>query len=80
MRRFDGANSWQALSKADLGAPANDAGDNPAPDTQDLDQIDLCFDPQDQQRVYLLRTTATRTWLYYTDDYGATWANEQVSN
>lgn len=74
----DGAATWTKISKADLGTPANTAGDDPAADTDDLDQIDLCFDPQDQQRVYVLRTTATRAWLYYTDDYGATWSNEQV--
>lgn len=77
---IDGATNWTTISPDTLGAPANDAGDDPAPVTGDLDQIDLCFDPQNDRRVYLLRTTATRTWLYYTDDYGPTWNNEQVSN
>lgn len=74
----DGAASWTTIPAADLGAPENAAGDDPAPATGDLDQIDICFDPQDDRRVYVLRTTATRAWLYYTDDYGATWSNEQV--
>ena len=75
----DGATGWSVIAKADLGTPENAAGDSPAPATADLDQIDLCFDPQDPNRVYLLRTTASRAWLYYSDDYGATWSNEQVS-
>lgn len=74
----DGAATWNLITKATLGAPENDAGDNPAPGTNDLDQIDLCFDPQDARRVYVLRTTATRSWLYITTDYGITWTNTQV--
>lgn len=75
----DGGANWTVLSKDDLGAPTNDAGDSPAPVTGDLDQIDLWFDPQDEERIYLLRTTATRVWLYYSDDYGVSWSNEQIS-
>jgi len=75
----DGATTWTLIPAADLGTPENAAADDPAPATGDLDQIDLWFDPQDDRRVYVLRTTATRTWLYYTDDYGGTWSNEQVS-
>lgn len=74
----DGGNSWTLKPKADLGTPINTAGDGPAPATADLDQIDLCFDPQDQLRVYFLRTTATRAWLYLTSDYGTTWSNTQI--
>lgn len=76
----DGASSWQTISPATLGTPENAAADDPAPVTGDLDQIGISFDPQDDRRVYVLRTTAERTWLYYSDDYGATWSNEQVSN
>lgn len=77
----DGAANWTVISKATLGTPTNDAGDSPAPATADLDQIDLCFDPQDPKRVYLLRTTISplRAWLYLTDDYGTTWSNTQVA-
>ena len=74
----DGGANWSVISKATLGDPANDAGDGPAPVTADLDQIDLWFDPQDQDTIYVLRTTATRVWLYKTTDYGATWTNVQV--
>lgn len=74
----DGAGTWTAIAKSALGTPENAAGDSPAPATADLDQIDLWFDPQDVGRVYVLRTTATRAWLYVTDDYGATWVNEQI--
>lgn len=74
----DGANSWSVISKASLGTPTNSAGDSPAPTTSDIDPRDIAFCPQDPQRVYVTCTTATRTWLYYTDDYGATWSNIQV--
>lgn len=74
----DGGGNWANISKTTLGTPENAAGDSPAPAAADLDQIDVWFDPQDPRRVYLLRTTATRTWLYYSDDYGVTWSNEQV--
>ena len=77
----DGAAMWANISKATLGDPNNTAGDSPAPVTADLDQIDLCFCPQDPRRVYLLRATTTpkRTWLYMSDDYGASWENTQVN-
>jgi hypothetical protein len=74
----DGGATWSNISKATLGAPENAAGDSPAPATADLDQIDLWFDPLDVRRIYLQRTTATRAWEYRSDDYGATWSNEQV--
>jgi hypothetical protein len=76
----DGAATWTTISKATLGEPVNTADDDPAPETGDLDQIDVCFDPQDEQRVYCLRTTATRSWLYVSDDYGASWSNTQVGS
>lgn len=78
----DGAANWTVISEATLGTPENAAGDAPAPAASDPDNIDIAFDPQDPDRVYLLRTTTTpndRAWLYYTDDYGTTWSNEQVS-
>lgn len=75
----DGAATWTKISEAALGTPSNTAGDDPAPATADLDQIDLCFDPQDNRRLYLLRTTATRAWLYTSSDYGTSWSNTQVS-
>lgn len=76
---FDGATTWSTISKATLGTPTNDAGDGPAPATADLDQIDIAFDPQNKDAIYLLRTTATRAWVYYSIDYGATWSNAQLS-
>jgi hypothetical protein len=53
------------------------------PDTDDLDEIAIAFDPQDIRRVYLLRmTNATwnasndpRAFLYWTDDYSITWSS-----
>ena len=55
----NGGVNWANISKATLGTPENAAGDDPAPVTADLDQIDLSFDPQDSRRLYLLRTTAS---------------------
>jgi Neuraminidase (sialidase) len=77
----DGAANWTVISEATLGTPVNDAGDSPAPTAANLENIDLAFCPQDPRRVYVLRTWASpkRTWLYKTDDYGATWVNAQVN-
>ncbi len=75
----DGCASWVLIPEDQLGTPTNTVGDSPAPTSADCDQIDLAFDPQDPQRVYVLRTTATRAWLYKTDDYGVTWSNTQVA-
>ncbi len=75
---LDGAISWSVISEATLGTPTNTVGDAPAPSASDPDNIDIAFDPQDLRRVYLLRTTATRSWLYLTDDYGTTWSNTQA--
>jgi hypothetical protein len=74
---IDGGATWTVISKAALGEPVNNAGDSPAPVTADLDQIDLAFSPRDQDTIYVLRSTATRVWIYETVDYGATWANYQ---
>lgn len=76
----DGAATWTNISKATMGTPTNSAGDDPAPATADLDQIDIGFCVQDTNRIYVLRTTATRAWLYYSSDYGTTWSNTQVSS
>lgn len=74
----NGATIWSTIAKSALGTPENAAADSPPPATADLDQIDIWFDEQDVSRVYVLRTTATRAWLYYTTDYGTTWSNEQI--
>jgi len=78
----DGGANWSVISETTLGIPTNDAGDAPAPTAANPDNIDIGFDPQDQNRVYLVRTTTSpndRTWLYKTDNYGTTWSNTQVS-
>ncbi len=76
----DGAANWTVISEATLGTPTNTAGDSPAPAAADPNNIDIAFDPQDSSRVYVVRTWVSpkRTWLYKTDDYGATWSNTQV--
>jgi hypothetical protein len=77
----DGAATYTKVTKATLGDPTNTAGDGSPPDTDDLDEIAIVFDPQDIRRIYLLRVTdATwnasfdpRAFLYWTNDYGVSW-------
>lgn len=79
----DGAATWNKITKATLGDPTNTAGDASPPDTDDLDEVSLDFDPTDRGRVYVLRVTNStwnasndpRAFLYWTDDYGATWSS-----
>jgi PKD repeat protein len=79
----DGCATYTKITKATLGDPTNTAGDGSPPDTDDLDEIAIAFDPKDIRRVYLIRVTdATwnasfdpRVFLYWTDDYGATWSS-----
>ena len=74
----DGAATWTEISKAALGDPTNTAGDGSPPDTDDLEEIAMAYDPQDIRRVYCLRVTdATwnasfdpRAYLYWNDNYG----------
>ncbi len=77
---FDGAANWLTVSKATLGDPVNTAGDGTPPVTADLDQIRVFFDPRLSQRVYCVRTKSNRAWLYYSDDYLASWNNVQIGN
>ena len=77
----DGAATYTKITKATLGDPTNTAGDGSPPDTDDLDEISVAFDPQDIRRVYLVRVTdATwnasfdpRAFLYWSNDYGVSW-------
>lgn len=79
----DGAANWTTITPATLGDPTNSAGDGAPPDTDDLDQIAIAFDPQDWRRVYLLRATKStwnasndpRIFRYMSTDYGPTWAS-----
>ena len=78
---IDGAATWTEISKATLGDPTNTAGDGSPPDTDDLEEIAMAYDPQDIRRVYCVRTTDTtwnasfdpRAFLYWSDDYGVSW-------
>lgn len=79
----DGCATYTKITKATLGNPTNTAGDGTPPDTDDLEETAITFDPQDKQRVYVLRTTDStwnasndpRAFLYWTDDYGSTWTS-----
>lgn len=80
---LDGGSSWSTILTATMGDPTNTAGDATPPDTDDLDCVAVGFCPQDQLRVYVLRVTDStwngsndpRAFLYWTDDYGATWSS-----
>ena len=79
----DGGTTGIAITNATLGDPTNTASDGTPPETADLDNLAVEFDPQDPRRVYLLRATDStwngsndpRVFLYWTDDYGATWTS-----
>ncbi len=79
----DGAATWTKITKATLGDPTNTAQDASPPDTDDLDEIAIEFDTFELRRVYVLRVTnstwnasnESRAFLYWTDDYGATWTS-----
>lgn len=79
----NGGTSWTAITTATMDDPTNTAGDATPPDTDDLDCVAVGFDPQDQRRVYVLRVTDSawngsndpRAFLYWSDDYGATWSS-----
>lgn len=82
----DGCDTYTKITKATLGDPLNAAGDATPPDTDDLDEITVAFDPRDLRRVYLLRLTdstwnasnSPRAFIYFTDDYGGTWQSRGV--
>jgi hypothetical protein len=77
----DGCATYTKITKATLGNPTNTAGDGSPPDTDDLDEVAVAFDPISIRRVYCLRVTdatwnasfAPRAFLYWTNDYGVTW-------
>lgn len=79
----DGASTWNKITKATLGNPTNTAGDVSPPETDDLDEICIQFDPFDNRRVYVLRVTDStwngsneaRAFLYWSDDYGISWTS-----
>lgn len=79
----DGCATYAKITNATMGDPTNTAGDGSPPDTDDLDTVAITFDPQDAKRVYVLRLTNStwnasndpRAFLYWTDDYGASWSS-----
>jgi len=83
----DGAATWTTITPATLGDPTNTAADGSPPDTNDLDQVSVAFDPQDWRRVYVLRPTdatwnasfTSRVYRYLTTDYGVTWVSEGIN-
>lgn len=79
----DGCATWNKIDTATLGNPTNTAGDTTHPTSDDLQQHAIRFDPSDDQKVYLLRSTdstwnasnASRVYFYFSNDYGVTWNN-----
>lgn len=69
--------TWSLFT--DMPAPRNTAEDSPAPTISDLDWYCIAFNPQYSDEVYILAGTATRAWIYWTENYGITWDNWQVS-
>jgi len=74
-RSTDEGTSWTQFT---MSTPENDAGDSPAPAVSDLDWYCIAFNPAYEDEVYVLAGSATRVWVYWTDDYGTTWYNWQV--
>lgn len=82
----DGCATYTKITKATLGDPTNTAGDVSPPDTDDLEEKQVCYDPQDLRRVYILRVTDPtwnasfdpRAFLYWTDDYGISWSSTGI--
>lgn len=58
--------------------PRNTAGDFPAPQVSQLDWYCISFNPMYDNEIYILAGTATRTWVYWTEDSSSTWDSWQV--
>ncbi len=78
----DGGENWTTIDPTGLGSPENGWGDDPAPITTDLDTTNISFSAANPQQVFVMRTTISpelRTWVYKSEDYGATWSNKAVT-
>lgn len=84
----DGCATYTKITKATLGNPTNTAGDASPPTTTDLDEIQICYDPQDIRRVYVLRLTDStwnasfdpRAYLYWSNDYGVSFSSTGITS
>ena len=74
-KSVDNMSHWMRLYDS-MPAPRNDDGG--AAVKADLDWWTVAFNPMEIDHVYVLATTATRAWVYWTEDGGATWHNWQV--
>ena len=68
--------TWTQVTMPD---PRNTAGDSPAPTLASLDWYCIAFNPMYADEIYILAGTATRAWVYWTEDGGTTWDNWQVT-
>ena len=68
--------TW-TLHYADLGDPYNGESGAAQVAKAALDWYCIAFSPY-KDEVFILAGTATRSWVYWTDDYGITWNSWQV--
>jgi hypothetical protein len=73
-RSADDMAAWSRLYDL-LPEPRNDDGG--AATKANLDWYTIAFNPMNRDEVYILAGTATRSWIYFTFDGGATWDNWQ---
>lgn len=73
---IDDMTTWNLVIMAN---PRNTAGDFPAPQVSQLDWYTIVFNPMYENEIYILAGTATRAWVYWTEDGGTTWDSWQVT-
>ncbi len=80
----DGCDTWNTITRATMGNPANTAEDATPPETDDLYEAGLFFDIKDANTIHVLRLTdstwnasnSPRAFRYTTKDYGLTWESK----
>jgi len=77
-KSVDNMDHWTRLYDS-MPEPRNTAGDGVPPTKAGLDWYNITFDQQRKDTVYVLAGTATRAWVYWTEDGGATWDNWQCN-
>ena len=73
---IDDMATWTQLT---MDNPRNTEGAFPAPQVSQLDWYTIAFNPMYENEVYILAGTATRAWVYWTEDGRTTWDNWQVT-
>ena len=73
---IDDMATWTQIT---MPTPRNTADDSPAPQVTDLDWYSISFNPMYEDEIFILAGTATRSWVYWTEDSGTTWDSWQVN-